>query len=183
MSILVSPAIQRRATLGSPESWVDHHGDALLRYALARVVDRSIAEDLVQETLLSAWRGREAFDGGCEPRTWLVAILKRRIADHYRRQGRRRETPSDGHLEAAVSEEKPAGPECEAAEFWAVVSRCAGDLPEHLSRAFRLRTFGEAAPEAICDSEGISRKNLSVRLHRARQLLRRCLESKWFDNE
>ena len=53
-------------------------------------------------------------------------------------------------------------------------------MPEHLARAFRLRTFGEQDPGQICEEEGITRKNLSVRLHRARQLLRRCLQMKWF---
>lgn len=180
MPTLSAAAAPHHATLGDPDSWVDHHGDALLRYALTRVVDRSTAEDLVQETLLAAWRGRGAFDGGCEPRTWLVAILKRRIADHHRRNGRRRETPNEGLADAAVPAPRSAEPDCESAEFWDVVSRCTSDLPDHLSRAFRLRMFGEEAPESICDSEGISRKNLSVRLHRARQLLRRCLETKWF---
>ena len=36
------------------ESWLDQHGDALFRYAVLRVRESSIAEDLVQETLLAA---------------------------------------------------------------------------------------------------------------------------------
>lgn len=186
MPILAATQEPAATALGDPESWVEEHGDVLLRYALTRVVDTATAEDLVQETLLAAWRGREAFDGACEPRTWLIAILKRRLADHYRQRGRRREAHEAGIIEEDSSATPPTsgiGPDCEAAEFWEVVSGCTGDLPEHLGRAFRLRTFGEEQPETICDAEGITRKNLSVRLHRARQLLRRCLETKWFANE
>ena len=35
-------------------TWLEEHGDALFRYAITRVRDSSVAEDLVQETLLSA---------------------------------------------------------------------------------------------------------------------------------
>lgn len=164
--------------LGDPDSWVTEYGDILLRYAVLRVGDVATAEDLVQETLLAAWRGRSGFSGDCAPRTWLVAILKRRIADHYRQHGRR------AALEERAAEHatETARDSCSAedAEFWSVFSNCTGDLPDHLARAFNLRAFADEKPEAICDSEGITRKNLSVRLHRARQLLRRCLESRWF---
>ena len=37
-----------------PESWVEHYGDILFRYALRRVQKRDVAEDLVQETFLAA---------------------------------------------------------------------------------------------------------------------------------
>jgi DNA-directed RNA polymerase specialized sigma24 family protein len=33
-----------------PRGWVDDHGDALFRYALFRIQDTQVAEDLVQET-------------------------------------------------------------------------------------------------------------------------------------
>lgn len=169
--------------LGDPDSWVQQHGDVLLRFAMTRVGDLATAEDLVQETLLAAWRARDSFDGACEPRTWFIAILRRRIADHFRRVGRRPlGPPTDAQAEASAAV-AGADQSTEAAEFWSVVTGCTGEMPEHLARAFRLRTFQEEAPETICGSEGISRANLSVRLHRARQLLRRCLEAKWFREE
>lgn len=186
MPIAIDRASCGLSELGDPEKWVDQHGDALLRFALVRVGDRSTAEDLVQETLLAAWRGRHAFDAASTPRTWLVGILKRRVADHFRRVGRQPPTAAGAGADAIEHAPEPpsranAGPE--AAEFWRVITACTADLPEHLARAFRLRAFGDAEPAAICDAEGITRKNLSVRLHRARQLLRKCLETRWFASE
>ncbi|QDT67987.1 ECF RNA polymerase sigma factor SigL [Planctomycetes bacterium MalM25] len=178
MSTLTSPPPPHSGCrLGDPERWVDEHGEALMRYALLRVRDQATAEDLVQETLLSAWRGRGRYDGLCEPRTWLVAILKRRVADHFRKAGRQPETEGDPAAEPAS---RDTACDAESAEFWSVLTGCTGKMPPHLARAFRLRTFGHEEPTAICDAEGISRKNLSVRLHRARQLLRRCLELSGF---
>ena len=43
--------------------WVDRHGDYLYRYALRTVRRSEVAEDLVQETPLTAWRGRAGFAG------------------------------------------------------------------------------------------------------------------------
>jgi RNA polymerase sigma-70 factor (ECF subfamily) len=76
---------------------VDRHGDYLFRYAMLRLRDRSAAEDLVQETFLAAIKDRSTFSGNSSEATWLVGILKHKIADHFRRQAR--EAPlEDGNL-------------------------------------------------------------------------------------
>ena len=43
--------------------WLDDHGDVLFRYALRRVTNCEVAEDLVQETFVAAIRGKEQFEG------------------------------------------------------------------------------------------------------------------------
>src|SRR5262249_55627616 len=84
MSRGVEPT-ERVAT--DPGGWVERHGDYLYRFAAAAVRHRQAAEDLVQETLLAAWRGRTGFAGGASERTWLTAILKRKVVDWLRRRG------------------------------------------------------------------------------------------------
>ena len=74
----------------APETWVDQHGDALYRFALRRVTDPELADDLVQETFLEGLSARSSFTGGSSVRTWLTAILKHKIIDQYRRSGRTR---------------------------------------------------------------------------------------------
>lgn len=187
-----------------PERWLEDHGDALLAYAQSRVVDLATAEDLVQETLLAAWRGRENYAGHAAEKTWLIGILKRRLADHWRKQSRARLQHPAGQTSHPVFNERgewavrpkqwPDGDEnvsrgptpealAESSEFWDVLARCQGDMPPHLARVFSQRTLDDAPAENVCEAEGISRKNLSVRLHRARLLVRRCLESRWFCRE
>jgi RNA polymerase sigma-70 factor, ECF subfamily len=51
------------------------HAQSLLRFALKMVRDRHRAEDLVQETLLSAWRHFHQFETGTNCRAWLFRIL------------------------------------------------------------------------------------------------------------
>lgn len=177
----------------SPDAWVDRYGNLLFRVALTRVGDRVVAEDLVQEAFLAAWKGRDQFDGRSERSTWLVAILKRKIADHFRSAGRSRETTAPG--ETGGDQElfdhrgvwkSPVGKlplklenSVEREEFWQVMETCVGELPGTLAQAFSLRELQSASPAQASDELGISRQNLSVRLHRARLLLRRCLEGRW----
>ncbi|WAB80422.1 sigma-70 family RNA polymerase sigma factor [Microcella daejeonensis] len=63
----------------------DAHGTVLLRFALAALRDRGLAEDCVQEAFLRAWRSRDRFDPSVGSlRTWLFAILRNVIADAIR---------------------------------------------------------------------------------------------------
>ena len=70
------------------ERWVDDHGECLYRFALMRVRNRDVAEDLVQETFLAAVRGYEKFGGRSSERSWLCGILKNKVVDHFRKLGR-----------------------------------------------------------------------------------------------
>ena len=76
-----------------PERWVDEHGDHLFRYAIVRLRDESLAEDAVQETLLSAIQSLGSYSGRSAERTWLIGILKHKIIDHFRKHSR--EVPLD----------------------------------------------------------------------------------------
>ena len=64
----------------------------LLRFAHIQLPDRpDLAEDLVQETMLSAYRAAEGFKGDAQVSSWLFAILKNKITDCLRQIGRQRQ--------------------------------------------------------------------------------------------
>ena len=182
--------------LRDPTKWVDRYGDALLRYAAARVPSHELAEDLVQDTFLAAFRYRAKFDGQCAFGTWLVSILRNKIADHYRKSGRTLEISDEAIIDTVKPFDvkgkwsKPpaswrATPDqlAENAEFWGVLDDCLGGLPAHLAQAFQMREIGLASFDEVSKLTGVTPKNLAVRLHRARLLLRACLERKWFCKE
>src|ERR1700722_4468518 len=58
----------------------------LLRFALWLTRDRALAEDVVQESLLRAWRSREALQDPCCARAWLLTIVRREHARLYERK-------------------------------------------------------------------------------------------------
>jgi len=93
---------------GKPEAYAevyDRYSTRLMGYALRLSGDRGDAEDLLQETLLAAWHGREAFHGKVKLLSWLLGILTRRWRDRCRH--RQVDTVSqalqDGEIEAKAS--------------------------------------------------------------------------------
>ncbi|HKJ07988.1 MAG TPA: sigma-70 family RNA polymerase sigma factor [Gammaproteobacteria bacterium] len=184
-----------------PERWLTEHGDALFRFALLRTSRRDIAEDLVQETLLAAWRSRDGFRRDASERTWLVGILKNKIRDHYRDQGKQenlatRVAEDDGQddLDRWFDETghwrvRPARwgsdplTQVELEGFWLVLSECIDALPERLRDGFIARELSALTSREVCELLKISDNNLYVLLHRARLRIRECVENGWFKKE
>jgi RNA polymerase sigma-70 factor (TIGR02943 family) len=178
----------------NPESWVEHYGDFLYRFALSRVKDAAVAEDLVQETFLAALRARENFEGRSSGRTWLAAILKHKIVDYIRGKNRepstdkieeladRADTDFDDRGQWQIQPRKwtvDPGNIYEQKEFLDVLYRCLAALPERLAEAFMLREMDGLRTDEVCKALGITATNSWVMLYRARMSLRGCLENKW----
>jgi len=193
------PVSEERPRL-SPERWVEEHGDVLYGFAAARVRDPAIAQDLVQETFLSALKAAPGFAGRSTERAWLFGILRNKLVDHYRRQSRE---VAIADLESPVPEEEGAfgasGPGRDgwviklapkawetpeeilvSKEFREVLRQCLSGLPEKVAQVFFLREIDDVSSDIICKDLGVSPNNLWVMLHRARMGLRRCLEVHWF---
>jgi RNA polymerase sigma-70 factor (ECF subfamily) len=58
----------------------------LLRFAFWLARDRSVAEDVVQETLIRAWKSREELKDSAAARPWLLTIVRREHARLYERK-------------------------------------------------------------------------------------------------
>jgi len=76
------------------------HAGSLLRFALRLTRNPAAAEDLVQETLLLAWRGFHQLEAGTNARAWLFRIL---IHAHYGQNRKARVRPQTVELSAAAS--------------------------------------------------------------------------------
>jgi RNA polymerase sigma-70 factor (ECF subfamily) len=175
-----------------PAQWLDVHGDALFRYAVALVSDQHRAEDLVQETLLAALEARDRFAGGASERTWLVSILRHKAIDQRRREQCRQEAQLEidpvveGNFNALGKWRTPPrgwapNPQklMETDEFWSIFENCMRALPGAMREAFALRVMGDLSADDTCAILEIKSANLWTILYRARERLRRCLEHKW----
>ncbi|UCG50919.1 MAG: sigma-70 family RNA polymerase sigma factor [Candidatus Latescibacterota bacterium] len=179
-----------------PSEWVDLHGDALYRFAILRVKDPHIAEDLVQETFLSALQAASRFKGKSSLRTWLVGILRHKILDHFRKnivevpasdltpweeEDDREFFDQTGHWKRPMLEWRDTPEELvESKEFWKTFQTCLSGLPESHRRAFTLREIDGITSEEICEILSVTPSNFWVMLHRARSRLRKCLDANWF---
>jgi RNA polymerase sigma-70 factor (ECF subfamily) len=71
----------------------DEHAPALWRYVVWLCGDRELAEDVVQETLLRAWRRPVQLDrGGASARAWLFTVARNLVIDEYRSARARHES-------------------------------------------------------------------------------------------
>jgi RNA polymerase sigma-70 factor (ECF subfamily) len=186
-----------------PETWVERYGDSLYRYALLRLRAPDLAADVVQETFLEALRARRSFAGRSSERTWLIGILRHKIIDHLRRSGRDL-AAGNGALPGGGSNVGPVGSSegpfdargrwkvgpaswrgdpsraMESREFWDAFGRCLAGLPRGLADAFFLRELDGVDADEVQRILEITPANFWKRLHRARMLLRQCLEAGWF---
>jgi RNA polymerase sigma-70 factor (ECF subfamily) len=195
---MINEQLDSPSPLHDPAAWVDRHGDSLFRYALSRLGNRAVAEDLVQETFLAALRARKNFSGKSAERTWFAAILKHKIVDHLRRQVREQAVNSinsSGEMGEYLFDKnggwqvKPVNwstnpsESLEKKEFWQVFRHCLESLPQRLRAVFSLREMDELPTHEVCEALKVTPGNLGVLLYRARMSLRRCLEINWFSTE
>lgn len=171
----------------------------MLRFARLQLGSDDEAEDAVQEALAAALRNASNFRGEAALKTWIIAILKNKVADILRQRQRRPinasqigEPEQDGHLPAVFDQKgmwrdasRPArweDPEADlhSSQFLAVFDACLNRLPPQQGRVFMMREVVELETQEICSELGLSVSNVHVILHRARLALRTCLQLHWF---
>ena len=131
------------------------------------------AEDLVQETLLRAYRAFDGYTSGTNIRAWLHTILYRVRTDAFRRAGRAPRTvemEGDGPAVPAPQEALAAGGED--------LVRALDALPEAFRIAVVLRDVQELTYEEIAGVLGIPIGTVMSRIHRGRALLRADLRGR-----
>lgn len=189
------PGSERETTV-DPSKWVDRHGDTLYRYAMSRLRNPDSAEDVVQETFVSALQALDQYSGQGSEGAWLLGILKRKVIDCVRRRNRPdsaqggdvADDPAQVFFDAQgnwrtdprVMKECPTA--ClEREEFWEAFRRCLERLSQRQADVFTLREIEELAAEEICKNLEISASNLWVLLYRARLQLSGCMKTQLED--
>ncbi len=153
--------------------------EVLLRVAHTLTRDRAEAEDLVQDTLLRAFRAIDGFDGR-HPRAWLLTILRNTNINRHRKQ--RPSLMEDPDLTmATVADTTAVGDSPEAvvvsATFDAAVESALDDLPDDFRRTIELVDI-QGLPYAVAaDALGVPVGTVMSRIHRARTRMRNQLAS------
>lgn len=141
----------------------------LRRFALWLARDRQLAEDVVQEALLRAWKSFDSLDDESRARPWLITIVRREFARHFER--RRLPTVDVDELVAAESEALATEDAAELAELRAAIFRLDADYREPLV----MQVLLGLDTREIARELGLSQGAVLTRLCRARQRLRRML--------
>jgi len=177
--------------------WVNDYSDQLYSWAYHKTSSKEIAEDLVQETFLSAFKGIDNFKNESQPKTWLFRILNNKIIDHYRKAARKNEKlvdneflhtkktddlfEADGHwkmtdFNMGWEEEEHL---LDNHEFNTVLNNCIHKLPEKWRAAIESKYQSAKKAEEICKELNITSSNYWQIVHRAKLQLKICIEKNW----
>lgn len=182
------------------DGYLDEIRRDMIKFAHLQLRDEAQAEDVVQEALVSALDNTKEFAGRSAVKTWIFAILKNKIIDLIRQQARTTNVSAlsaeeesldqafeslfktNAHWSPGARPSNWGDPEESLREqrFWEVFDACLKHLPENTARVFMMREFLEFETAEVCHQLSLTTSNCNVILHRARNGLRRCLESNWF---
>lgn len=188
-----------------PSNWVDEYADYLYYIAFLKVSDQELAKDLVGDTFLSALQALANFRNESNVKTWLTKILNNKIIDFYRKSKSGRSDINDylsetdqsfyeGFFEVTkfstfhwIASENPKKDSSftedaiESEEFERILELCLSKLPPKLRPIFVSRFIEELESEEICKQFEVSSSNYWVMIHRAKLVMRSCLEKNWLN--
>lgn len=153
--------------------------EVLYRVALAITRNHADAEDLVQDTLLRAYRAIDRFDGK-HPRAWLLTILRnahinrnrrwrpKPLADPDTMLRRLAEVPDSAHLPEELIVDRA---------FDGIVASAFRALPERFRKAVQLVDIEGLSYQEAAAALGVPLGTVMSRLHRARSRMKRSLQA------
>jgi RNA polymerase sigma-70 factor (ECF subfamily) len=151
------------------------HLDALYRVALRLTSNPSDANDLVQETMLKAYRSWHQYQQGTNAKGWLLTILRHAFINEYRRRSRRPETVDLDAIEPFAVFDELQDEDPQARFFDQIVDdevlRAIDALPEQFREAVVLSDVEGMSYEEVARILGVPIGTVKSRLFRARRLL------------
>ena len=158
--------------MASVEGAIIKNLQTFVAFARNRLGDHHLAEDVVQESLVKALTADRHPETDEETSAWFYRILRRSIIDVYRKQGAR------SRVLERFEKEFPESPEEEdERELCKCFHRLMNLVPEQYRELLEEVDLKGKEPEAVAAKLGLTRNNLTVKLHRARKHLRKALSA------
>ncbi len=149
---------------------VETYGDTLFGTAFLMTRDRAAAEDIVQSSLLLAWKGIPRFKAGTNLKAWLVRILVNQVMSQ-----RRRKQHSQSPLDAAATRPATTVDGLEAvleSERQQEIQAALYTLDDRTREAIVLRYFAEMSIKEIAQTLKWAEGTVKSRIHRGLASLR-----------
>lgn len=162
------------------EILVRENADMLLAYLRAVVRDATAADDLFQETMLTAWRRLPDYDKSRPFGPWLRGIAARTVMAWRRQRAKSFALCDDEILEhlSARCESIQKQPGDTWDQKLEGLRDCVDKLPDRYRDVIQLRYAEELSPESLAMRLEITAETLKKRLQRGRARLLECLERK-----
>lgn len=166
------PAFTTLATEPAQEQQFNHliavHMDNLYRFAYWLCGNRSVAEDLVQETLIRAWKSIDRLKDAKAAKGWLLTIVRR---ENARRFERKQLDVADVPTEGLAATHADYDTTTEAF----VLRRALNQLPPEYREPLLMQVIYGYSQKEIAEHLGISDAGAGTRLFRAREKMRALL--------
>lgn len=151
------------------------YGD-VFKLAVRLTGNETDANDVVQDTYVRAFRGLRRFRGDAQFSTWLYRIASNCASSFTARRSRQRcdSLSEAGELIQTNPDQDPTL-QAEASTLRQTIERALEQLPQRLRAVVVLKHLEDLSHREIAERLGISESATKVRLHRARNTLRRIL--------
>ncbi len=156
----------------------DRHAPALWRYAVRLTSDHQLAEDVVQETLLRAWRRPQILEQDeAASRAWLFTVLRNLVTDDRRSARTHREFASDDVPERTTQDRTDA-----MLDSWLVMDALAQLSADHRA-VIVLSYYGRKSIADIAAALRLPPGTVKSRLHYGLRALRLALQERGVTRE
>ncbi len=152
----------------------EHHRD-LIVFAGAVVSDQDAGKDIVQDSLVTAWKKFDQFDPEVgDFGAWVRGIIRNKAKDYFRKM-QRTPIPSLDLVEMEVDLAAWQSARAAGTGVFEIVEGCLSKLPDNLRAAVKQFYFEDRSGDDAANDLDISPANLRKRLERARGLLHECI--------
>lgn len=162
------------------EILVREHASSLMVFIRSLVADNATAEDIFQETMMTAWKNMDKFDRERPFGPWLRGIASKTTLAWYRKNRRhpllRAEELAERIDQRLVDMQSLVGDTFD--EKLEALKDCVSRLPEPYQHAIQLRYSQQMMPAAIVELTQTTLETVKKRLNRARNMLMTCITRK-----
>lgn len=167
---------------------MEQYKNLVFSICLRMTGDYFTAEDIAQETFLSAYMHIDQFDGSNE-KAWLCRIAANRCTDYLRSAAAKTapmaedEMPKDqvSVFAGAHSESNNPADIYEAEDIMNSFTRCCEELPDSYSDIALQYFVGGKTAKEIADDRGDNLKTVQTRIYRAKEMLRKTYRKEWLE--
>ena len=148
-------------------------GPGILSFLMTQVSDREIAEEVLQDVMLAAWKNATQFRGDSSVRTWLLVIARNRAMNTHRRRKLPLVTLDDAF--GAFGQDTGPLEKLEKKDSQAKVRDALNQLPAAQREVLLLVFYHQLTGPEVAQVLGLNEGTVKSRLHRAKEALKHVL--------